>query len=158
MARLAEGDRVTRRIGVLNGPNLNLLGARDPRHYGSLTLAEIEGRLREAAAGRPVELEFFQSNDEGDLVTRVQDRAGEVDAWIVNAAGLTHTSVPLRDALEAADLPFVEVHLSNVYAREPFRRTSLLADLAIGVIAGFRVSSYLFALEALIEHLGSAEG
>jgi len=146
---------VTRRIGVLNGPNLNLLGTREPAHYGTLTLAEIEARLREAAERRSIELEFFQSNDEGDLVSWVQERGPAVDAWIVNAAGLTHSSVPLRDALAASGRPFVEVHLSNVYAREPFRRTSMLADLAVGVIAGFRVSSYLFGLQALADHLGA---
>lgn len=146
---------MTARIAVLNGPNLNLLGTRDPEQYGSLTLDEIETRMRARISDRPVELEFFQSNDEGDLVSHIQARASEVDGWVVNAAGLTHTSVSLRDALEAAERPFVEVHLSNVYAREPFRRTSLLADLAVGVIAGFRVSSYLFGLEGLIRHLES---
>ena len=146
---------VTCRIAVLNGPNLNLLGTRDPEHYGSLTLAEIETRLRDAATERAVELEFFQSNDEGALVDRVQERGPVVDGWLVNAAAFTHTSVALRDALEAAGRPFVEVHLSNVYAREPFRHTSLLADLAIGVIAGFRDQSYLFGLHALTDHLES---
>jgi len=160
VAGVASQDRVvgmSRRIGVLNGPNLNLLGARDPEHYGTLTLGEIEERLRAAGDRRDLQLEFFQSNDEGDLVTHVQTRAPHVDGWVVNAAALTHTSVALRDALAAAGKPFVEVHLSNVYAREPFRHTSLLADLAIGVIAGFRASSYLFGLEALADHLEAEE-
>lgn len=144
---------VSLRIAVLNGPNLNLLGAREPEHYGSLTLSEIEDRLREVATGRDVDLEFFQSNDEGALVDHVQERGPEVDAWLVNAAAFTHTSVALRDALQGSGRPFVEVHLSNVYAREPFRHTSLLADLAIGVIAGFRAQSYVFGLQALVDHL-----
>lgn len=144
------------RIGVLNGPNLNLLGRREPHHYGTQTLAEIESLLRERAGG--VSLMFFQSNDEGEIVDWVQANSGRVDAWLVNAAALTHTSVALRDALAGSGRPFVEVHLSNVFAREPFRHTSLLSDLAIGVITGFRVYSYLFGLEALIQHLrGSAE-
>lgn len=141
------------RIGVLNGPNLNLLGTRDPDHYGTLTLAEIEAWLEREAGERGATIEFFQTNDEGSLVDHVQLRAPEVDGWVVNAAAFTHTSVALRDALEASDRPFVEVHLSNVYAREPFRHTSLLADLAIGVIAGFRVTSYVFGLHALIDAL-----
>jgi len=146
------------RIGVLNGPNLNLLGRREPEHYGHVTLAEIEGRLRERAAQRSIELEFFQSNDEGALVDWVQSAASRVDGWLVNAAGLTHSSVPLRDALAASAKPFVEVHLSNVYAREPFRHRSLLSDLAIGVIAGFRASSYLFGLDGLADRLERDSG
>lgn len=141
------------RIGVLHGPNLNLLGRREPEHYGHLTLAEVERQLRERAIKRSIALEFFQSNDEGELVDWVQGASDRVDGWLVNAAGLTHTSVALRDALAASGRPFVEVHLSNVYAREPFRRRSLLSDLAIGVIAGFRNSSYLFGLEGLADRL-----
>jgi 3-dehydroquinate dehydratase-2 len=142
-------------VGVLHGPNLNLLGTRDPEHYGSSTLADIDARLEREAEDRGATIEVFQTNDEGALVDRVQQRTREVDGWVVNAAAFTHTSVALRDALDAADRPFVEVHLSNVYAREPFRHTSLLADLAIGVIAGFRVTSYVFGLQALIDHLES---
>lgn len=141
------------RIGVLHGPNLNLLGRREPEHYGHLTLAEIERQLRERAIRRSIELEYFQSNDEGELIDWVQTASARVDGWIVNAAGLTHTSVALRDALASSAKPFVEVHLSNVYAREPFRHRSLLSDLAVGVIAGFRDSSYLFGLEGLADHL-----
>jgi len=141
------------RIGVVHGPNLNLLGRREPEHYGDLTLAAIERLLRERAVKRSIKLEFFQSNDEGELVDWVQGASRRVDGWIVNAAGLTHTSVSLRDALAASAKPFVEVHLSNVYAREPFRHISLLSDLAVGVIAGFRASSYLFGLEGLADRL-----
>ena len=141
------------RIGVLNGPNLNLLGRREPQHYGSQTLAEIEALLRARAEARGAALTFLQSNDEGDIVDWVQANSDGVDGWLVNAAALTHTSVALRDALAGSGRPFVEVHLSNVFAREPFRHTSLLSDLAIGVIAGFRASSYVFGLEALLQHV-----
>ncbi len=146
------------RIGVLNGPNLNLLGRREPHHYGTQTLAEIEALLRERAGPDDISLAFFQSNDEGEIVDWVQANTGEVHAWLVNAAALTHTSVALRDALAGSGRPFVEVHLSNVFAREPFRHTSLLSDVAIGVIAGFRASSYLFGLEALVQHLRGSAG
>ncbi len=146
------------RIGVLNGPNLNLLGRREPRHYGTQTLAEIEALLQERAETCDVSLAFHQSNDEGEIVDWVQSKTDAVDAWLVNAAALTHTSVALRDALAGSGRPFVEVHLSNVFAREPFRHTSLLSDLAIGVIAGFRASSYLFGLDALIQHLRGSAG
>ena len=162
MAKLPR-DRTERvrgpiRIGVLNGPNLNLLGRREPHHYGTRTLAEIESLLRERAGPDDVSLVFFQSNDEGEIVDWVQANTGSVHAWLVNAAALTHTSVALRDALAGSGRPFVEVHLSNVFARESFRHTSLLSDLAIGVIAGFRASSYVFGLEALVRHLrGSPE-
>ncbi|MDX1395476.1 MAG: type II 3-dehydroquinate dehydratase [Gemmatimonadota bacterium] len=142
-------------VGVVNGPNLNLLGTREPEHYGTATLADIERRLSAEAARRGAALEFFQSNDEGTIVDRVQALAPSVDGWVVNAAALTHTSVVLRDALQASAKPFVEVHLSNVYAREPFRHRSLLADLAIGVVAGFRASSYVFGLHALLDYLES---
>lgn len=162
MAKLPQ-DRTERvrepiRIGVLNGPNLNLLGRREPHHYGTQTLAEIESLLRDRAGADDVSLVFFQSNDEGEIVDWVQANTASVHAWLVNAAALTHTSVALRDALAGSDRPFVEVHLSNVFARESFRHTSLLSDLAIGVIAGFRASSYLFGLDALVQHLrGGAE-
>ncbi|MGH7540046.1 MAG: type II 3-dehydroquinate dehydratase [Gemmatimonadota bacterium] len=149
------------RIGVLNGPNLDRLGTRDPAHYGHLTLPQIEAMLRERAAERGVTIEFFQANHEGALVERIAVRAAEVDGWLVNAAALTHTSIALRDALEAAGRPFVELHLSNVFAREAFRHRSMLADRAIGVIAGFRARSYALALDALVAHLcgelGTAE-
>ena len=141
------------RIGVLNGPNLNLLGQRQPVHYGTETLADIEDALKEKGGIRDLELLFFQSNDEGKLVDWVQMKTEKVDGWLVNAAAFTHTSVALRDALAASDRPFVEVHLSNVYAREPFRHHSLLSDLAVGVIAGFKSSSYLFGLEALADYI-----
>ncbi len=142
-------------VGVVNGPNLNLLGKREPEHYGSATLAGIDELLRHRAAELGAECESFQSNDEGKLVDWIQKMAPKVDGWVVNAAAFTHTSVALRDALAGAGLPFVEVHISNVFSREPFRHKSLLSDLALGVVVGFRASSYLFGLEGLLERLRS---
>ncbi|MFK7927115.1 MAG: type II 3-dehydroquinate dehydratase, partial [Myxococcota bacterium] len=133
------------------GPNLNLLGSREPEVYGQLTLAELVTMLDAHAARAGVRLVHVQSNLEGALVQAVQDaKAQGAEALIVNGAGYSHTSVALRDALIAAALPFVEVHLSNVYAREPFRHRSMLADQAVGVIAGFGAMSYSLALDALL--------
>ena len=114
------------RIGIVNGPNLNLLGQRQPEYYGTDTLADIEDALRQRGGVRGLELLFFQSNDEGELVDWVQMKTEKVDGWLVNAAAFTHTSVALRDALAASDRPFVEVQLSNVNAREPIRHKSML--------------------------------
>lgn len=140
-------------LGVLDGPNLNRVGRREPGHYGDESLEEIRARLGERAEGLGVELRFFQSNHEGELVDWIQEEEARVDGWLVNAGGLTHTSVALRDALTASGRPFAEVHLSNVHAREPFRRESLLADAAVGVVAGFEGESYLMALQGLAAHL-----
>lgn len=142
-----------RRIGVLHGPNLNLLGRREPGVYGSATLDDVNGIVEAAAAELGAEIAAFQSNLEGALVDWIQAEASRVDGWIVNAAGFTHTSVALRDALLAAERPFVEVHLSNVFARESFRHTSLLADAAVGVIVGFGPDSYVLGLRGLLAHL-----
>ena len=140
-----------RAILVLQGPNLNLLGTREPDTYGTVSLAEIERRLDEAAGQLGVILAHFQSNVEGELVDRVQRAARDgVVGAVVNAAAYTHTSVALRDALVGTGMPFVEVHLSNVYAREAFRHQSLLADVAIGLVAGFGPDSYLLGLRALV--------
>ena len=141
------------RIDVLHGPNLNLLGAREPDIYGTLTLAEIDDRLRARAGELGVTIDAFQTNAEDALVDRIQGTASAVDGWLVNAAAFTHTSVAVRDALQAAGRPFVEVHLSNIFAREAFRRVSLLSDLAVGVITGFGADSYLLGLEALVGQL-----
>lgn len=141
-------------ILVINGPNLNLLGEREPAHYGRTTLAEIDLRLEAQAAAAGHRLVSFQSNAEHELVGRVQDARSDGTRFIlINPAAYTHTSVALRDALLAVGLPFVEVHLSNVHAREPFRRHSYLSDVARGVIAGFGALGYEFALQAAIEHL-----
>lgn len=140
-------------VGVVHGPNLNLLGEREPERYGSETLPRIEERMAELAERRRAELVSVQSNHEGELVDWIQERGPEVDGWLVNAGGLTHTSVALRDALVASGRPFVEVHLSNVRAREDFRARSLLEDRALGVVSGFRGRSYLLGLEGLLARL-----
>lgn len=139
---------------VLHGPNLNLLGQREPGLYGSSTLAEIDGSLARQAAELGVELVCFQSNHEGALVDRIQQATGgAVDGILINAAAYTHTSVAIRDALLAVAIPFVELHLSNTHARESFRHHSLLADKAVGVICGFGAGSYGLALQGLVQHL-----
>lgn len=142
-------------IAVLNGPNLNLLGVREPERYGTVSLAEIERRVRARAAPLGVAIDpWIQSNHEGVLVDAVQALRGAADGVLINAGAYTHTSLALRDALLAVPVPFVEVHLSNVFAREEPRRHSLLADLAVGVIAGFGADSYLLGLEALVAAIG----
>jgi 3-dehydroquinate dehydratase-2 len=141
------------RIAVLNGPNLNLLGQREPELYGRTTLAEIEAMVRDAARARSVEIDWLQSNHEGALVDAVQALRGRADGFLINAAALTHSSLALRDAVLAVKIPFVEVHLSNIFAREPARRHSVLADLAVGLITGFGARGYLLALDALVGHL-----
>lgn len=142
------------RIAVLNGPNLNLLGTREPELYGRASLADIEARVRERAEAHGATVDWFQSNDEGALVAAVQRLPATADGALINAAAYTHTSLALRDALLAVRVPFVEVHLSNIMAREPARRHSVVADLAVGLVAGFGGSSYLLGLDALVEHLG----
>ena len=141
------------RVAVLHGPNLNLLGQREPELYGAATLAEIDAAVSELASSLGVATEGFQSNSEGALVDWVQRRASEVDGFIVNAAAYTHTSVALRDALLGVGKPFVEVHLSNVHARETFRGHSYLSDCALGVVVGFGPNSYLLGLRGLVEFL-----
>ncbi len=143
-----------RRILLINGPNLNLLGSREPDHYGRDTLAAIEERLKALAAGRGAALESFQSNAEHELVDRVQAlRLQPVDFVILNPGAFTHTSIALRDALLAVAVPFIEVHLSNVQAREPFRKHSYFSDIAVGSIAGLGAQGYELALAAALERL-----
>ena len=134
---------------VLNGPNLNLLGTREPGVYGRTSLADIEAMVRDLAAKKGVEIDFRQSNSEGELVTWIQQAKG-VAAIILNAAAYTHTSVALRDAISAVALPVIEVHLSNIHAREDFRHKSLIAPVCKGQIAGFGPFSYVLALEAAV--------
>ncbi len=141
---------MTDRIGVLHGPNLNTLGQREPEVYGATTLAEIDDLIAEAASDHGFEVVAFQSNVEGALVDWIQAEAASVEGWVVNAAGFTHSSVALRDALVASDRPFVEVHISNVFAREDFRHRSLLADAAVGVVTGFGPHSYVLGLQGLV--------
>lgn len=142
-----------KKILVLHGPNLNLLGSREPEHYGRVTLAEIDARLARRAQAAGAALETFQSNGEAALIERIQ-RAGEegVDFILINPAAYTHTSVALRDALTAVGIPFIEVHLSNVYAREPFRHHSYFSDRAVGVISGLGAMGYELALEYALTH------
>ena len=145
-----------RHILLLHGPNLNLLGTREPSHYGQQTLADINQAASQTTAGKGFHLTNFQSNAENALIERVHAAATDGTEFIViNPAGFTHTSVALRDALAGVAIPFIEVHLSNVHARESFRRHSYFSDLALGVIAGFGAMSYELALEAAIAHLES---
>jgi len=141
---------------VLHGPNLNLLGLREPGVYGSQTLAEVEEGIRKAAAGLDVHVEFLQSNHEGALIDAVQAARGRFDGIVINPGGFTHTSVALRDAFAGVGLPFVEVHLSNVHAREEFRRHSYLAAIAVGTVAGFGPLSYILGLQGLVARLRQA--
>jgi 3-dehydroquinate dehydratase-2 len=145
------------RLLLLNGPNLNLLGLREPGLYGATSLAAIEAELQGRAAALGVELTCFQSNHEGALVDRIQEARGAngdgVAGILINAGAFTHTSVAIRDALLGVAIPYVELHLSNVHAREPFRHHSFLADKAVGVVSGFGAASYRLALEGLVGHL-----
>jgi 3-dehydroquinate dehydratase-2 len=144
------------RVLVLNGPNLNLLGQREPDHYGSQTLDQIVAALHAQAATLGLHLEHLQSNSESNLIDAIHQAMGEVDFIIINPAAFTHTSVALRDALLGVGIPFIEVHLSNVHAREPFRHHSYLSDKAVGVICGLGADGYEFALTAAARHLAFA--
>jgi 3-dehydroquinate dehydratase-2 len=141
------------RILVVHGPNLNLLGTREPEIYGADTLDTINRRLEARAREQGASLELFQSNHEGALVEKIQAAPAGAEGILINPAGLTHTSVVLRDALLASRLPVVEVHLSNVHAREAFRRSSLVSDVAVGVVVGFGPHSYLLGLDGLLAHV-----
>jgi len=140
-------------ILIIHGPNLNLLGTREPEIYGADTLDDINQSLAQKAARDGIGLETFQSNNEGDIVGRIQQAgANKTDMIIINPAAYTHTSIAIRDAFLATRVPFIEVHLSNVHAREAFRKQSHLSDIAIGVISGFGINSYHLALDAAISH------
>ena len=141
------------RLLLLNGPNLNLLGRREPDVYGATTLADIEQAALAAAAAAGHQLEAFQTNSEAALVDRIQQAAGQVDFILINPGALTHTSVALRDALLAVAIPFIEIHLSNVHAREEFRRHSYISDVAVGVITGLGAQGYQLALAAACHQL-----
>ena len=142
------------KILILNGPNLNLLGIREPEHYGAVTLDQILERLRQRAASQDVQLTDFQSNAEHELVEKVQQAPSMgIDFIIINPAAFTHTSVGLRDALQAVGVPFIEIHLSNIFAREAFRRESFFSDIAVGVISGLGPVGYELALTAAIRYL-----
>ena len=143
------------RIAVLNGPNLNLLGTREPQLYGRTTLAELETRLDDVARELGVDLECAQHNGEGELIDVVHRMRGRVQGAVVNAGAYSHTSLALRDALVGVEVPFVEVHVTNVYAREPERRHSMLASAAVGVVVGLGVAGYELALRALVANLAA---
>ncbi len=145
-------------ILVLHGPNLNLLGKREPQVYGSTTLAQIDESIKEEAQRLNLAVETLQSNHEGALIDALHQARGSASGVIVNPGGLTHTSVSLRDAIAASELPTVEVHLSNIFAREEYRRRSISAEACVGIVAGFGWRSYLLALQALAERLNAGTG
>lgn len=147
-----EGDSSrsdTLRVLVIHGPNLNLLGEREPEVYGRTRLADIDRELKQLGAELGINITTFQSNSEGDIITRIQEARGKVDALLINPAGYTHTSVAIRDAIIALEAPAVEVHLSNVYRREPMRHHSTIADIAVARIMGFGAPGYALALRAV---------
>lgn len=144
---------MTTRIQVLHGPNLNLLGTREPAIYGTTTLAEIDAELARRAAARAAEVRCAQTNVEGELVTLIQRAKGWADAIVINPGGYTHTSVAIRDAIEAVAIPTIEVHLSNLHAREEFRAQSLTAARCVGQICGFGAQSYYLGLDAALAHV-----
>lgn len=140
---------------VVHGPNLNLLGTREPEVYGTTTLEEIDAQLEAAGKDRGCQVECCQSNHEGVLIDRIQEARSWASGILINPAGLTHSSVALRDALIASDLPIVEVHLSNIFAREAFRHHSYVSGVAVGIVSGFGADSYRLGLDALLRHLES---
>jgi 3-dehydroquinate dehydratase-2 len=139
------------KVLFLNGPNLNLLGQREPEVYGRATLADIEAKVRQRAKELTVAIDFRQSNQEGELVGWIQEAKGQFDVIVINAAAYTHTSIALRDAIAAVGVPTIEIHLSNVHAREEFRHKSLIAPVCRGLICGFGEKSYILALEASVD-------
>ena len=141
------------KIAVINGPNLNLLGQREPAIYGATTLAEIEERLRDVARELKTDITFAQFNGEGEIIEAVHALKGSADGALINAGAYTHTSLAIHDALTSVAVPFAEVHITNIYAREPERRKSLLADAAVAIIAGFGPMSYELALRGLVGKL-----
>ena len=144
-------------ILLINGPNLNLLGTREPEIYGNKTLIDIENDLTKVAKEKRIHLECFQSNHEGEIVDKIHDSVGKIQGILINAGAFTHTSISIRDALIGSEIPFVELHISNIFSREEFRKESFLTDKAIGIISGFGISSYSLALDGIIEYLKSKD-
>lgn len=141
------------KILLINGPNLNMLGTREPEKYGNTTLSDIEESLKALAKNEGVELDCFQSNSEGEIINRIQKSKTEYSGLILNAGGLTHTSVSIRDAISSVQIPTVEVHMTNIHAREEFRHTSYISGVAIAQVVGFGADSYKYALLGLINYL-----
>ena len=144
-------------ILLINGPNLNLLGTREPEIYGNKTLHDIEKELNIAAESKGTFLECFQSNHEGEIVDKIQYSVNKTQGILINAGAFTHTSISIRDALIGSKIPFVELHISNIFSREDFRKESFLTDKAIGIISGFGIFSYSLALDGIIEYLSSKD-
>ena len=142
-------------ILLINGPNLNLLGTREPDIYGNKTLNDIENELIKVAKEKCINFECFQSNHEGEIVDKIQNSVKSIQGILINAGAFTHTSISIRDALIGSKIPFVELHISNIFSREKFRKESFLTDKAIGIISGFGITSYFLALEGMIEFLSS---
>ena len=140
-------------ILLINGPNLNLLGTREPEIYGNKTLSDIEKDLTKVAQKHSIKLECFQSNHEGEIVDKIQDSVASIQGILINAGAFTHTSISIRDDLVGSKIPFVELHISNIFSREAFRKESFLTDKAIGIISGFGISSYDLALDGIIKYL-----
>lgn len=148
----------TIRLLVLHGPNLNLLGTREPEVYGTLTLSALDDLVRAAAKEAGAEADIRQSNDEGELVGWIQAARGRYDALVINAAAYTHTSIAIRDAIAAVEIPAVDVHLSNIHRREAFRRRSYVAQVAVGQVSGFGAHSYVLGIQAAVHHLRGRKG
>jgi 3-dehydroquinate dehydratase-2 len=146
------------RLLVLHGPNLNLLGTREPEIYGTMTLSALDDLIRAAAKEAGTEADIRQSNDEGELISWIQAARGRYDALVINAAAYTHTSIAIRDAIAAVEIPAVDVHLSNIHRREAFRRRSYVAQVAVGQVSGFGAHSYVLGIQAAVHHLRGRKG
>ena len=142
-------------ILLINGPNLNLLGTREPEIYGNKTLSDIENDLTKVAEKKSINLECFQRNHEGEIVDKIQNSVKSIHGILINAGAFTHTSISIRDALIGSKIPFVELHISNIFSREEFRKESFLTDIALGIISGFGITSYFVALEGIVEFLSN---
>ena len=145
------------KILVINGVNMNMLGLREPEKYGRMTLSELENELKDYAKSLNIELETYQSNIEGEIVEKIQQSRGVMDGIVLNAAAFTHTSVAIRDAISAAEVPVVEIHMTNVHAREDFRKKSLIAPVCIGQISGFGKESYILGIKGLVSYLSNGK-